>query len=357
MGGQVKAVHLFAGAGGLSLGMEQAGMEVVLANEKEHDFARTHMINYPSVRVIEADIKDVDFRRELGGLVVDVLAGGPPCQGFSTVGKKEFSDPRNILFEQFLRAVGEVSPRYVIFENVAGFRRLYKGQIYRRTIEGLSSLGFEHVSAVLNAKDYGAPQSRQRTIILAWQRGEKPLCMPPATHGTPEKPFLTLMDAISDLPLLHPGEERSDYLCDPKNAYQSLMRAVAGPLTEHKCARYGEHMRKVISHVPEGGSIMDIPEELRPKGYFKNTYARLLPDVPCTTITRNFGTPSSSRCIHPWQNRALSTREGARVQGFPDHYRFHGSKGSKNLQIGNAVPPALGRALAEQIIKSGISNT
>lgn len=352
----MRAVHLFAGAGGLSLGMEAAGVEVVMANEIEATFAKTHELNYPGVKVVNKDIHNVNFKDELEGIGflgrVDILAGGPPCQGFSTVGKKDFSDPRNSLFEQFLRAVDEVNPRFVLFENVSGFKRLYSGQIYNKTVEGLSSRGFDHISAVLNAKDYGAPQSRQRTIILAWKQGEKPLSLPKPTHGEGKKPFLSLYEAISDLPEIGTGAEGNNYLKDPQNEYQKTMRALGGALTEHRCASYGEKMRLVISKVPAGGSIMDVPEELRPKGYFKNTYARLLPDSPCPTITRNFGTPSSSRCIHPYQNRALSTREGARVQGFPDHYRFHGGKSSKNLQIGNAVPPILGRVLAEQIINS-----
>ena len=188
-------------------------------------------------------------------------------------------------------------------------------------------------------------------IVLAWRRGLEPLSMPRPTHGA-SRPFMTLMEAISDLPLLHPGEERVDYLCDPKNDYQKAMRDRNEPLTEHACARYGERMRVVISRVPPGGSVMDLPEELRPKGYFKNTYARLLPDAPSPTITRHFGTPSSSRCIHPFQDRALSTREGARIQGFTDHYVFHGSKTRKNLQIGNAVPPILGEVLARRIIEA-----
>lgn len=349
-------VDLFCGAGGLSLGLEQAGGESVIANEIEKDFAKTHQMNFPKCRMLNESIHKVDFRSEVSssGLSgkIDLVAGGPPCQGFSTVGKKDESDPRNSLFRQFLRVVEEVGPRFVLFENVSGFKKLYKGEMYRKTVEGLGALGFEFVSSVLNAKDFGAPQSRERTIILAWRRGEKPLSMPSPTHGTVDRPLLTLMDAISDLPYLHPGEERNDYLCDPKNDYQREMRSAGVRLTEHKCAKYGEHMQKVISHVPAGGSIMDVPEELRPKGYFKNTYARLLPDVPCMTITRNFGTPSSSRCIHPHQNRALSTREGARIQGFPDHYRFHGGKGSKNLQIGNAVPPALAFALGRQVALS-----
>lgn len=340
----------------MCLGMKSAGVEVVLSNEMEADFAKTHELNFPDSKMINGDVSLVDFRAELRGIGlkpgdIDIVAGGPPCQGFSTVGKKNLRDPRNSLFAQFLRAVEEVEPKYVIFENVSGFKRLYSGQIYEKVLRGLSELGFDHISEILNARDFGAPQSRERTIILAWRKGLKPVSMPPATHGA-SRPFLTLLEAISDLPYLHPGEERVDYLCDPENAYQGQMRAAGAVLTEHSCARYGDRMRLVISKVPPGGSVMDLPEELRPKGYFKNTYARLVPDAPSPTITRNFGTPSSSRCIHPFQNRALSTREGARIQGFPDHYRFHGSKGRKNLQIGNAVPPILGEVLARQVVES-----
>lgn len=350
------AVDLFCGAGGLSLGLEQAGVRSVLANEIEKDFSKTHHMNFPGCRMVNKSIGEVDFRAELAsdGLSkkVDIVAGGPPCQGFSTVGKKDAADPRNSLFLQFLRAVDEIEPRFVIFENVAGFKRLYAGEMYNKTVEGLEGLGFDVVSSVLNAKDFGTPQSRERTIILAWRKGSKPVSMPEPTHGPGLSPYVTLMDAISDLPLLNPGEERVDYLCGPKNDYQRVMRSAGERLAHHRCSRYGDHMLKVMSYVKEGGSIMDVPEELRPKGYFKNTYARLMPDQPCTTITRNFGTPSSSRCIHPLQNRALSTREGARIQGFPDHYKFHGGKGSKNLQIGNAVPPSLAKALGRQILSS-----
>jgi DNA (cytosine-5)-methyltransferase 1 len=130
------------------------------------------------------------------------------------------------------------------------------------------------------------------------------------------------------------------------------MRQQASSLSEHNSSNYGAKMREILRLIPSGGSIEDLPEHLRPKSYFKNTYARLLPDRPSPTITRNFGTPSSSRCVHPYQARALSTREGARLQGFPDHYEFCGSKGSKNLQIGNAVPPIFGEIIAKEILKS-----
>lgn len=350
------AIDLFSGAGGLCLGMKSAGVNVILSNELEADFAKTHEVNFPEIRMLNRDIATVDFRAELKSVglepgEVHIVAGGPPCQGFSTVGKKNFGDPRNSLFAQFLRAVEEVKPCYVIFENVSGFKRLYSGSIYKKVLEGLDGQGFDHVSGTLNVRDFGAPQSRERTIILAWRRGLRPLTLPRVTHGD-SRPILTLMEAISDLPSLHPGEERKDYLCAPKNEYQKEMRAKSDLLTEHSCARYGERMKLVMSKIPHGGSVLDLPEELRPRGYFKNTYARLLPNAPSPTITRNFGTPSSSRCIHPWQNRALSTREGARIQGFPDHYRFYGSKCRKNLQIGNAVPPILGEVLARQVIES-----
>lgn len=163
------------------------------------------------------------------------------------------------------------------------------------------------------------------------------------------------MQAISDLPPIEAGEEKNYYIGSPRNPYQKELRGSQKVLTEHNAANYGEKMREILRLVPPGGTVNNLPQRLRPQKYFGNTYARLVPDQPSPTITRNFGTPSSSRCIHPFQNRALSTREGARLQGFPDHYQFYGSKVSKNLQIGNAVPPIFGEVIAREIIKSASS--
>ena len=159
------------------------------------------------------------------------------------------------------------------------------------------------------------------------------------------------MEAISDLPELVSNDSAHRYKCRPLNDYQREIRSKIRVLTEHNSSDYGDRMKNILRLIPKGGSIEDIPARLRPKKFFKNTYARLLADRPSPTITRNFGTPSSSRCVHPFQNRALSTREGARLQGFPDSYKFVGSKTSKNLQIGNAVPPILGKILGMEIIK------
>lgn len=360
---KLNAIDIFSGAGGLSLGMSNAGVNVFLANELNYDFAKTHEINHRDCFIINDDISNVDFNSVISDLgyknKVDIVCGGPPCQGFSTIGSKKFADPRNSLFGQFLRVVDEASPKYVLFENVAGFKRLYNGEVYKILIEELRKRNFSTISNILNAKDFGLPQSRYRTIVIGWKSNLRPVVFPEATHSdsfdlfsNKKKPTLNLIDAISDLPPLKVGEHSEFYLTNPKNEYQRILRGECISLTEHNCANYGEKMQEILSLIPDGGSIEDIPERLRPKSYFKNTYSRLLPNKPSPTITRNFGTPSSSRCVHPFQNRALSTREGARLQGFPDDYVFFGAKGSKNLQIGNAVPPIFGEVLARSIINS-----
>ncbi|MBN2063698.1 MAG: DNA cytosine methyltransferase [Sedimentisphaerales bacterium] len=358
MNSNLIAVELFAGAGGLSVGLETAGFNVVLANEIDKDFAETFRLNHPMCRVINDDIHNINFKKaiqELGFSEISLVSGGPPCQGFSTVGSKNRQDPRNSLFYEYLRAVREIEPNYIIFENVSGFKRMYNGEVYHTLIQELDSMGYDTISGILDASDFGLPQIRQRTIVIGWKSGLKPIEWPAATHS-PEKtlfggiPKLTLMDAISDLPPLGDNDRCDIYSSPPLNDYQKRLRGRCQILTEHNSANYGPKMREILSLIPEGGTVDDLPEELRPKSYFKNTYSRLWPNKLCPTITRNFGTPSSSRCVHPYQNRALSTREGARIQSFPDSYIFTGSKTSKNLQIGNAVPPILGEVIGGQII-------
>ncbi len=355
--GVLTAVELFAGAGGLSIGLERAGIHVVLANEIMPDFAATLAANHPNTNVINEDIHKIDFRAELKKLgleSVDVLSGGPPCQGFSTIGSKNRQDPRNSLFYEYLRAVSETHPKYTIFENVSGFKRMYDGFAYETLVKELAELGYDTKCQILNAADYGAPQIRYRTIVIGWRRDLKPLEFPVPTNGTKEglRPYLTLMEAIGDLPRIGTGESSSVYATAPQNEYQKRMRGGQKELLDHNASNYGEKMQEILRVIPAGGSIKDLPPRLRPKSGYCNTYARLMPDEPSPTITRNFGTPSSSRCVHPYQPRALSTREGARLQGFPDDYRFVGGKQSKNLQIGNAVPPILGEAIARVVRKA-----
>jgi DNA (cytosine-5)-methyltransferase 1 len=351
-------LDLFAGCGGLSLGLESAGFHTVAANELEPVFCTTFALNHPNAEVIPGSILDpgVFQRIVAAGKEVDVIAGGPPCQGFSTVGKKDEADPRNRLFRAFLAAVDSIRPKIVLFENVAGFKRLYQGRAFDALVEALDRMGYTSEFRVLNAASFGAPQIRERTIVVAWARGiAQTFRFPEETHAPAadlfgRKPFVTMGEALGDLPLIGMGEVSSVYSRNPMNEFQVLMRDRAeDALNEHEGPNHGPRLMSVLATVPLGGSIQDVPLELRPRGYFLNTYARLWWDRPATTITRNLGTPSSSRCIHPFVDRGLTTREGARLQTFPDRFTFAGSRSSKNLQIGNAVPPLLGRALGQAI--------
>ena len=308
--------------------------------------------------MLNEDIHNIDFRRELKNIKhksIDVLCGGPPCQGFSTVGSKNKKDKRNSLFWEFLRAVNETNPKAVIFENVAGFKGLYNGRAYETLVKELEKIGYSVYSRILNAVNYGLPQNRKRTIVIGIEKGKK-FEFPKITHSENknlfESQYLPIISAISDLPKLNPGENKNEYICKPKNDYQKKLRGKNDILTEHNCSNYGEKMQKILKLIPKNGSVNDLPINLRPKSYFNNVYARTNSLKPSPTITRNFGTPSSTRCIHPSQHRALSTREGARLQSFPDSYIFYGSKTSKNLQIGNAVPPILGELIGKEIKKS-----
>lgn len=357
---QFNAIDLFSGAGGLALGITKAGFNVVIANELEKDFCLTYEKNHPKTKVIREDVGKLDFKLELQNIgfmdKIHLVFGGPPCQGFSTVGKKEESDPRNILFNEFVRVIGDLKPDFVLFENVSGFKKMYSGRMFDKLCSELDKLKYEFKYSLLNARDYGLPQSRNRTIIVAYQNKFK-FEMPTSEYAEApnmfqKKVFRTLKDAISDLPEIGHGEVAEHYATPPQNDFQEEMRNGMKKLTEHIAPNHGESLLNVLKKVPYGGSILDVPMELRPKSYFANTYARLVWEKPAPTMTRNFGTPSSSRCIHPNSDRGLTTREGARLQGFPDSYMFVGSRISKNLQIGNAVPPILGRVLGKCIFNS-----
>ena len=229
-----------------------------------------------------------------------------------------------------------------------------KGELFQTILELFRSLGYNVSYKILNSADYGVPQIRHRVIIIGTKK-EKPFIYPPKTHTDKKesqnlKPYLTLSEAISDLPFIKTDEESFEYGSKPKNDFQKLMRKNApSKLMDHNTPKNNEKLVKIMQLLPDGGTPEDLPKELRPKSGFKNTYCRLWWNRPSTTITRNLSTPSSSRCIHPRAPRPLTTREGARIQCFPDEYIFYGSRSSKNLQVGNAVPTFLSIALKESI--------
>lgn len=359
-----KVIDLFAGVGGLSYGFAHDDeFEIIAANEILEPMAKAYSSNHPSVMMYNKDIKDFsldDLTRDLGVKKgdIDIVVGGPPCQAYSTVGKRLIDDPRGKLFQEYYRILKELRPKLFVFENVKGLLSMQGGDLIKTIIALFESIGYHMQMRLLNAADYGAPQIRER-VILVGTLDSKPFIYPRPTHYDPElgkpkdsslKPYVTLGEAISDLPSIKTGESATEYSCEPQNEYQRLMRANApAEIHEHEVPKNNAKLVAIMEALPDGGSPKDIAEELRPNSGFANCYCRLWWDKPSTTITRNLGCPSSSRCIHPRDPRPLSTREGARLQGFPDDYIFCGKRGDKHLQIGNAVPTFLSRAIKDSV--------
>ncbi len=372
MGQKIRIIDLFSGVGGLSYGFAHDDFfEIIAANEILPNMAKAYEINHPTVKTYCKDIKNLslkDFQNDFGihSGEVDLIIGGPPCQAFSTVGKRLIDDPRGKLFEECYRMLKELKPKVFLFENVKGILSMQKGELLKTTISLFESLDYKVVYKVLNAADYGVPQIRERVIIVGTKLSSN-FEYPELTHYNPDEgknllnqnlnPYLTLKTAISDLPFIKTGGESFEYESDAQNEFQKVMRKNAPKkLMDHNSPKNNEKLVKIMENLPDGGSPVDLPEELRPKSGFKNTYCRLWWNKPSTTITRNLSTPSSSRCIHPKAPRPLTTREGARLQCFPDNYIFYGSRSDRNLQIGNAVPTFLSIALKEAIKKHFLEN-
>lgn len=361
-----KVIDLFAGVGGLSYGFaHDEDFEIIAANEILEPMAKAYSCNHPMVKMYNKDIKDFslsDLSRDFGIKEgdIDVIVGGPPCQAYSTVGKRLIDDPRGKLFQEYYRILKELKPKIFVFENVKGLLSMQGGSLIKTIISLFESIGYHIQMRLLNAADYGTPQIRERVIIVGTTE-KKVFKYPKPTHYDPEagipedktlKPYVTLGEALGDLPSMKVGERATLYATEPQNDYQKLMRENASDeISEHEVPNNNARLVAIMEALPDGGSPKDIPEDLRPNSGFANCYCRLWWNRPGTTITRNLGCPSSSRCIHPKDPRPLSTREGARLQGFPDDYVFYGKRGDKHLQIGNAVPTFLSMAIKEAVKK------
>lgn len=353
---KIKVIDLFAGVGGLSYGFaKNKNFKIVLANEIDPNISKAYSLNHPSVMMVNEDIKKLDddfFNKKLKEKI-DLVVGGPPCQSYSTLGKRRMDDRAN-LFKEYCRVLRILKPKAFIFENVSGLLSMQKGELIKIIEKEFNELGYSIKSKLLNAVDFGVPQYRERIIIVG-VLGSNEFEYPHPMFFDPKegkKPFYrTVADALSDLPALKSGEEKQFYASDPQNDYQEFLRSNSNILLNNNAPKNGTALVKLMEALPDGGTKEDLPTSLRPKSGYGNTYAKMWWNKPAPTITRNFGTPSSSRCIHPRDSRALSTREGARLQSFPDDYKFYGSRAKENLEIGNAVPPLLSIALADQILK------
>lgn len=348
-------VDLFAGVGGLSYGFSKLPeFNIIAANEIEKDIAKAYSLNHPDVPMINCDINNLTeelLTTTINGQTVDIIVGGPPCQSYSTLGKRQLDDRAN-LFKQYKRILKILQPKAFVFENVLGILSMNKGELFKQINSEFEELGYQLQYKVLDAVNYGVPQHRERVILVGF-KGENNFIYPKPTHGDGLKPYVTLKDAFCDLPVLKSGEKKTTYATEATNEFLEFVRDnTSDILEEHSAPKNGAHLIKIMETLKDGQSKNDLPEEIRPKSGYGNTYAKLWWDKPSTTITRNFACPSSSRCIHPRDSRAMSIREGARLQSFPDDYKFYGADGIKRLEIGNAVPPLLSLAIAKQMLEA-----
>ena len=347
-------VDLFSGVGGLSYGFSKMPeFNILAANEIEKDISIAYTLNHPNVAMLNCDINQLTeekFQEILKGKRVDLIVGGPPCQSYSTLGKRQMDERAN-LFMQYKRILTILNPKAFVFENVSGILSMDKGRLFERIKSEFESLGYQLKYKLLDAVDYGVPQHRERVILVGF-KGENKFEYPQPTHGEGLKSYITLEEAIGDLPAIKSGQTNNSFDSSVSNDFLNFVRNTNETMTEHSAPKNGEHLIKIMEALKDGQSKDDLPEDIRPKSGYGNTYAKLWWKKPSTTITRNFACPSSSRCIHPRDSRAMSIREGARLQSFPDDYKFYGSDGMKRLEIGNAVPPLLSKVIAEQMLKA-----
>lgn len=347
-------IDLFSGVGGLSYGFSLYDeFNIVAANEIDDDISKAYLLNHPDVKMLNCDIanlKEEFLKKAIGDIEIDIIIGGPPCQSYSTLGKRKIDERAN-LFLQYKRILSIIKPKMFIFENVVGILSMDKGKLFKRVNEEFKELGYNLKYEVLNAVDYGVPQVRER-VILVGIKGENDFEFPIPTHGDGKQPYVTLKDAIGDLPEICSGETNNSYISKINNKFLEFVRKNGKTIaSEHTSPLNGKHLIKIMRTLKDGEGKNDLPEYMRPKSGYGNTYAKLWWNKPSTTITRNFSCPSSSRCIHPRDSRAMTIREGARLQSFPDDYKFFGSDSKKRLEIGNAVPPLLSIAIVKQVIK------
>ncbi|QQS23313.1 DNA cytosine methyltransferase [bacterium] len=359
----LKIIDLFAGVGGISTGFKRAGFDVVSANEYNSEIADTYIKNHPGTKVIVEDITKVKTSDLLNGeKKIDVIVGGPPCQGFSMAGRRIrnsgafLNDPRNELFKEFIRVVKDIQPKIFVMENVAAMLNIHNGAIRDEIINRFEELGYKTKVHVLLAAEYGVPQLRKRAVFIGNKIGIDPdELFPEKTHGNDRKnPYVTIAESILDLPKVNAGSGsfESSYLPSKKlTPYQKARRGKSRKLYNHQATQHDLRIIDILKNIKEGEGRSSIPSKLQTKSVHSGAFGRLDRNKPAYTITTRFDTPSVGRVTHPTQHRALTPREAARIQSFDDSFIFYGSKSSIGTQIGNAVPPLLAEAIASRISK------
>ncbi len=342
-------IDLFAGVGGLSLGFEQAGFKILVANEYDPSIAESYKYNHPNTKMICGDITKLNlndiFSKYIGK--IDVIIGGPPCQGFSQKGKrKNLLDNRNFLFKYFLSVVEIVKPKYFVMENVPNLLTTSNGYFLKEIASSFYSLGYFLNMKILNASNFGIPQNRKRAFIIG-KMNEFPPEFP-----IPLSKKVSIWDAISDLSYLNSGEgtEEQPYINPPQSFYQCLLRKNNTILHNHIATKHSPIALERLKMIPPNSGKEVLPKEHITKSIYSGTWTRMGKNDISVTITTRFDTPSSGKFTHPYLNRAITVREAARLQSFPDNFVFIGNKSSQMKQVGNAVPPLLAFNIAKVIM-------
>lgn len=336
----MKIIDLFCGIGGLSLGFEQAGFEVVSAIDMWDDAIKTfnHNRKEKVAKTISVEeYNDVELPAIAASNRITGIIGGPPCQGFSTVGRRDIDDARNKLYLEFYKAVKIAHPDFFVIENVKGMLTLNKGAFVRDIIErfGPDGLGYSISYKLLNAADYGIPQNRFRVFYVGIKGKEFVF---PEPYGY----RLSAKDGISDLL----GSDNTHYGSEPQNDFQREMRGDQKHPINQDYTEHSEQTVRIISMIPDGGNIKSLPPEYWQVRKYNKAFERMSSERPSNTIDtghRNY--------FHYDEPRIPTVRESARIQSFPDSFEILGTRGSQYKQVGNAVPPVLARIIAEEIKK------
>jgi DNA (cytosine-5)-methyltransferase 1 len=357
-------IDLFCGAGGLSEGFRQAGYHVLVGNDFFDAAGETFAATHREAKFLSGPIQKytVEDFLEAAGLEpgeLDVLVGGPPCQGFSVYNhQRGLHDERSSLYLEYLRVVRGLKPNWIVLENVTGMTSAGGGAAVNAVLDGLRTLGYKVEAKILRAEEFGVPQERRRIVFIGNRVG-LPIKFPDPTHGPDELPLVNVGEAIGDLPRLENGQDAGDvaYASEPRSAFQAEMRGRSNGVQNHSAAKLARINLERLKHIPQGGSWRDIPFDLLPAGMKRakrsdhtKRYGRLSWDGLSSTILTKCD-PHWGAYFHPDQDRTITVREAARLQSFPDWFEFKGSRTDQYIQVGNAVPPLLGRAIAGAITK------
>ncbi len=339
-----RVLDLFSGCGGLSYGLARAGFDIVAGVDNWGDSLVTFERNHPGAKSILLDLGDFDpsVIEAIVGNDIDVVVGGPPCQGFSISGKRDPNDPRNKLYAGFVRTVAHFRPQAFVLENVPNLISMSGGAIKDEIIKDFSALGYNVAYRILLASDYGVPQNRRRVVFVGVRDGGL-FTYPLATHAQARR---TTADAISDLPEVSVLDGSENHI-RPQGEYQRLMRARTNRIFNHEASVHNDKTVATIALVPDGGNYKDLPEELRNTRKVNIAWTRYNSRKPSLTIDTGH-----RHHFHYAYNRIPTVRESARLQSFPDDFILYGSKTSQYKQVGNAVPPLMAEAIGVELLKT-----